>query len=88
MIHALGEATILSSHGNTEITTYTCVHCNAVRYLRSNDPKMVCDPGGICRKCMQQICSNCVAKDCLHLEKRLALYERNQALFRAMGLEL
>jgi len=83
-----GYATIIGKRGNTEIDTYTCVHCNHVRYFRSNDPKIVADPGGMCRKCMARICSNCVAKECLVFEEKLTIYERSQDLFRKLGLEL
>lgn len=88
MIEALGYATILGHHGNTEADTRTCKHCNHVRFVKSTDPKIVIDPGGTCRKCMMWICSNCLAKDCMDFEKKLDLYERRQDLFKNLGLEL
>lgn len=88
MIQATGYATIIGHKGTVETDTYTCAHCNSARYLNSTDPKVVCDPGGVCRSCMAQICSQCLAKECLAFEKKLDLYERRQNLFKAMGLEL
>ena len=83
-----GYATIIGRKGNTEIDTYTCVHCNHIKYFRSNDPKIVVDPGGRCMKCMDRICSICIGKECLTFEAKLDLYERKQNLFKALGLEL
>lgn len=82
-----GYVTIIGRN-TTEIDTYSCVHCNRVRYFRSSDPKITADPGGTCRKCMARICSFCMAQDCMNFEAKLDLYERRQDLFKALGLEL
>lgn len=86
--HHAGQVTIIGSHRTIEADTYTCVHCNNVRYYRSNDPAIVADPGGMCTKCMDRICSICVGKECLTFEEKLDIYERRQGLFKAMGLKL
>lgn len=80
--------TVSGHRGTMETDTFTCRHCNKVRYLKSMDPRIVVDPGGVCRKCMAQICSTCLAKDCMDFEKKLDLYERRQDLWKKLGLEL
>ena len=87
MLIGTGYATIFGTT-TTEIDTYQCVHCNAHRYKRSSDPKIECDPGGVCRNCMGAICSKCLAKECVTFEKKLDIYERRQDLFKKLGLEL
>lgn len=88
MIEARGYATITGPRTNIEADTYTCAHCNAVRYLKSNSPDLVADEGGICRNCMTRICSNCIAKDCMAFERKLDIYETRQDLWKKLGLEL
>ena len=75
-----------------EADTCTCKHCNRVRTVRSSDPSIPLDKGGLCWCCRGWICTPCsgaLAKTgCIPFEEKLDLYEKRQDLFRKMGLSL
>ncbi len=87
MRNKLGYATIIGPGQHKEYDTCTCRHCNRIWTIQSTE-KGQAHPGGWCRFCMKPICPKCAGKACFPFEKKLALYERNQNLFKEMGLAL
>jgi len=77
-----GYATIVG-HGFRikEFDTATCVHCNHVWVVRSNNPDLNADLGGWCTLCSKGICPDCIGKECFPFERKLDMYERSQALY-------
>ena len=82
-----GTPTIVESgvrHQEVEIDTFTCGHCNAVKHVpvRAN----AADIGGLCKQCLQLICSKCVDKGiCTPFEKKLQEMEERNDWRRTIG---
>ncbi len=72
-------------HKETEIDTVTCFHCCRIFHILPNMD--AADMGGLCKQCMQLICSRCVDKGiCLPWEKKLEQEEAKQRFRREAGL--
>src|SRR3990167_3526721 len=67
--------------GTHESDACRCIHCGKIWVVRSSNPSVKADLGGWCRNCMAMICSFCAGKPCMHLYKKLELYESRQRLF-------
>lgn len=72
-------------HKEVEIDTVTCFHCCRVYHVTPNTD--AADLGGLCKQCMQLICSRCVDKGvCTPWEKRLDEELSRQAARRSYGI--
>jgi 5-methylcytosine-specific restriction endonuclease McrA len=56
--------------GVMEQDTFTCSHCNRVRFLAPRQ-----EPEHRCRQCFGYICELCTGKPCLPLEEQLKMME-------------
>ena len=72
-----GYATAVGPRVNWEADTLTCQHCNRVYVIAASRGST--DPGGWCRLCMAPICSPCVGKPCVPLEKQIEKMEADAA---------
>lgn len=81
-----GQINVIGPKGNAEAETLLCAHCQKLMVTRANSPGMKPYIGEMCRKCMKRICPLCMNTDCTPFMKKIEIYERSQALFRALGL--
>ena len=73
-----GYLVINSAFGMSEMSTFTCTHCNKVVAVKTKaNPD---DIGGFCYCCMKMVCPQCVGKPCDPVEKKL---ERAEASYHA-----
>lgn len=68
-----------------EHDTMTCGHCQHVTIIKPGQRPEDC--GGLCKVCMNLICSVCVDKmTCDPWEKKLERFEAREAFFRSAGI--
>jgi hypothetical protein len=53
-----------------EMDSYTCSHCNGVRFLAPRQ-----EPEHRCKSCYGYICEQCANRPCLPLEEQLRMME-------------
>ena len=69
-----------------EFDTITCVHCNAVFFIKPKQPLE--EVGGFCTLCNRQICKKCTdLGGCDHFEKKLERMEAAGRLVEAAGVK-
>lgn len=68
----------------TEMSTFTCFHCNGVVHV---PPRADVNFVGMCRNCMRPICQRCSGKPCEPFERKLQEAEDRSRLMREYGLE-
>lgn len=71
--------------GLREMDTFTCKHCNGVKYVRPKERPE--DLGGLCKVCMGLICGPCVNDGtCVPFEKKLEQVEARDRARRSYGI--
>jgi hypothetical protein len=58
---------------DVEQDTFTCAHCNGVRFLAPRQ-----EPEHRCKSCYGYICEQCANRPCLPLEEQLRMMESPQ----------
>ncbi len=71
-----------------ELDTFTCVHCNAVKYVQPGESAT--DTGGWCFNCAAAICKGCVEAGktqvgCEHFMKKIERAEARGRLLASIG---
>lgn len=68
-----------------EIDSFTCFHCNRVRWVRPLRPPE--EAGGLCKVCMRLVCPHCVKRGtCLPFEKEVERQEASNRFLRSAGI--
>lgn len=69
--------------GVFETDSFTCFHCNRVTHVK---PKIdAADMGGLCKMCMELVCTKCVGGPCDPFEEKLLREEARYHALRSYG---
>ena len=82
-----GHGTIFNAgQPSEEFDTMTCGHCQFISVIKPGQRPEDC--GGLCKQCMQLICSKCVDKmTCDPFLRKLERIEAHDRFIREAGLE-
>lgn len=78
----LGGEKVLVKSSTYECDTFTCKHCNEVKFV---PPKSDVNFVGVCRNCMAPICEVCSGLPCKPFEEKLRMIERKVTFDRNLA---